>query len=135
MIYVDTSVLVPLFLNDPFVAKAKTVLSRGSLLLSTWTSAEFAGVVATRVRERHLSKAEARSVFATFDTWAASVTQIVDAETQDIRSAEIFLRRLDLTLRAPDAVHLALAQRVGADLATFDTKMAAAARALHISLV
>jgi hypothetical protein len=40
------------------------------------------------------------------------------------------LRRLDLTLRTPDALNIAIAQRVGATLATFDAKMADAARAL-----
>jgi uncharacterized protein len=38
-----------------------------------------------------------------------------------------------LPLRAPDAIHIAMAQRVGAALVTFDRRMAAAARALGIA--
>jgi predicted nucleic acid-binding protein len=40
------------------------------------------------------------------------------------------LRRLDLPLKTPDAIHIAIAQRVDATLVTFDWQMAAAARAL-----
>lgn len=47
-----------------------------------------------------------------------------------MKAAEAFVRRLDLTLRAPDALHIAMAQRNGAALVTFDEKMAACAKAL-----
>jgi predicted nucleic acid-binding protein len=42
------------------------------------------------------------------------------------------MRRLDLTLRTPDALHIAISGRVGATLATFDEKMAAAARVVGL---
>jgi predicted nucleic acid-binding protein len=47
-----------------------------------------------------------------------------------VSAAEAFLRRLDLNLRTPDALNIAIAQRVGALLVSFDEKMAASARAL-----
>jgi predicted nucleic acid-binding protein len=39
------------------------------------------------------------------------------------------IRRLDLDIRAPDARNIAIAQRIGATLMTFDTKMAITAQA------
>ena len=42
---------------------------------------------------------------------------------------------LDLPLRTPDALNIAIAQRVGADLLTFDHKMAASARSLGTTVV
>jgi predicted nucleic acid-binding protein len=48
----------------------------------------------------------------------------------DRSAADLFIRRLDLPLRAPDAINIAIAQRVGATLATFDDKMAECARTL-----
>jgi hypothetical protein len=48
----------------------------------------------------------------------------------DVTAAAGFLRRLDLTLRRQDALHIAIAQRVGAALFTFDQQMTSAARAL-----
>jgi predicted nucleic acid-binding protein len=53
----------------------------------------------------------------------------------DITAAAAFLRRLDLTLRTQDALHLAIAQRVGAELLTFDRRTASAARALGTSVL
>jgi predicted nucleic acid-binding protein len=44
------------------------------------------------------------------------------------------LRRLDLTLRAPDAINIALAQRLEATLFTFDAKMAGAAKVLGVDV-
>ncbi|MGH7122159.1 MAG: PIN domain-containing protein, partial [Acetobacteraceae bacterium] len=75
--------------------------------------------------------AEARSAFATLDAWAARATERIGTETADVKAAEGFLRRLRLTLRTPDALNIAFARRAGAELATFDEKMARAARALR----
>jgi predicted nucleic acid-binding protein len=74
-------------------------------------------------------------MFVVFDTWTAGETERVQTTSGDIARAAAFIRRLDLTLRAPDAIHIAIAQRVGADLLTFDTPMAKSARALGSSLV
>jgi predicted nucleic acid-binding protein len=46
-----------------------------------------------------------------------------------------FIRRLDLPLKAPDAIHIAIAQRVNAQLATFDQQMANAAGAVGHTVV
>jgi predicted nucleic acid-binding protein len=51
------------------------------------------------------------------------------------RGRATFLRRLDLTLRTPDALNIAIAQRAASVLMTFDEKMAANAHALGTPLV
>ncbi len=56
-------------------------------------------------------------------------------QPSDLDDAQTMLRRLDLVLRAPDAINLAIAQRLGAELATFDIRMAECARALGIAVV
>jgi predicted nucleic acid-binding protein len=43
------------------------------------------------------------------------------------------LRRLDINLRTPDVIHVAIAQRVGATL-VIDNGMAVAARALGMAV-
>lgn len=73
---------------------------------------------------------EARTAFANFDQWAAQEPARVRASSVDVMAAEGFIRRLDLNLRAPDAIHIAMTMRLGAALATFDDRMAEAARAL-----
>ncbi len=72
----------------------------------------------------------ARAALATFDAWTARVATRVELVAADIAAATAFLRRLDLTLRTPDALHVAVAQRLGSELLTFDARMAASARAL-----
>lgn len=51
-----------------------------------------------------------------------------------MKAAEAFLRRLDLAIRTPDALNIAITQRIGAALATFDQKMAASAGSLKTEL-
>jgi hypothetical protein len=135
-VYLDTSVLVPIFLLDPFVDRARAFLASKpkDIIVSDFDSAEFASVVGLRLRMKVLTAPEARTAFANFDGWVEANALGAETVPPDIRAAGIFLRRLDLPLRAPDAIHLAIAQRLGARLATFDKRMAAAARALGISV-
>jgi uncharacterized protein len=133
-IYLDTSVLVSLFVEDAGTRRADAFL-RGhpdALVVSDFAEAEFAAAIARRVRMGDVTKNQAQTVFAAFDVWKSGRTQRLPITTADVASAAIFTRRLDLTLRAPDAIHIAIAQRLGANLFTFDTKMAASARALEI---
>ena len=52
---------------------------------------------------------------------------------KDWRSDRI-LRRLDINLRTPDAIHIAIARRVDATLVTFDQQVAESARALGMAV-
>ena len=54
--------------------------------------------------------------------------------TSDIAAADRILRRLDVNLRTPDALHIAIAERIGATLVTFDRQMEAGARALGMAV-
>jgi len=78
---------------------------------------------------------EARSAFRAFDDWAAQKVQRAETATRDIVAAISFLRRLDLGLRTPDAVNIAIAQRLGAELLTFDQRMAGSARKLGLTVL
>jgi uncharacterized protein len=131
-IYLDASVLVPLFINDPFTSRAKAFLHSDAwmLIVSDLAAAEFASAIARQVRTRDAKEADARLVFSHFDIWTGQATRRGETSRADISAAEGLLRRLDLSLRAPDAIHIATAQRLGAAIATFDDKMAACARAL-----
>jgi predicted nucleic acid-binding protein len=58
----------------------------------------------------------------------------VPADPADIQAAAAIIRRLDLNIRAPDAIHLAIARRIGASIVTFDHRMADNAPALGIAV-
>jgi predicted nucleic acid-binding protein len=102
--------------------------------VSDFAAAEFASAIARRVRMRRLDLEDAREVFADFDAWTARVAVRIETTPADIAAAGAFLRRLDLTLRTADAINIAVADRVGAPLATFDVKMSECARALGAAI-
>jgi predicted nucleic acid-binding protein len=135
-VYLDASVLISLLTNDIFTPRAKTFLraTKPALVLSDFARAEFASAMARRVRTGEIGTADAQKSFGILDAWAARATAQIEILAVDIRSAEVALRRLDLTLRTPDAINIAIAQRAGAHLATFDVKMAAAALVLGADL-
>ena len=54
--------------------------------------------------------------------------------TGDILATLNFVRRLDLAVRAPGAMNLAIAQRLGAVLVTFNKRIAAVAGIIGLVL-
>jgi predicted nucleic acid-binding protein len=136
-VYLDTSVLVSLFASDTMSHRADAFLRTDPsvLIVSDFAVAEFASAIARHVRMQTLGAEAARIVFATFDAWIARETERVHTTGSDVASANAFLRRLDLGIRTPDALNIAIAQRIGAELFTFDEQMAIDARTLGTKIV
>jgi predicted nucleic acid-binding protein len=136
-IYLDASVLLALFTVDPLTHRADAVLRQDQrvLIVSDFAAAEFASAIARRVRMKQIADDDARSVFVTFDAWTARDTSRVQTTSADVAATAAVLRRLDLTLRTADALNLAIAQRIAADLLTFDEKMAESAGALGMNVL
>lgn len=135
-VYFDASVLISLFTNDAFSVRADQAFrGRGIIpFVGDFAAAEFASAISRQVRMRLLTSDDAREASSRFDAWMADGISRVETTPADIRAAEAILRRLDLTLRTPDAIHIAIAQRVGAELATFDARMAECAKLLGTKL-
>lgn len=135
-VYLDANVLVALTTPDALTDRVDAFLrQRHPELVSDFATAEVASAIARRVRTGGLSGELARHAFRTLDAWVARVATRVELVAADISAAIVFLRRLDLNLRTPDALHIAVAQRLGCELLTFDVKMAASARTLGARLV
>jgi hypothetical protein len=134
-VYPDASVLVAMVVDDAFSDSADRFLRATSpeLFISDFAAAEFSSVVARRVRSRDLAKSDAIAAFGTFDLLRARAAHI-EATREDIARADEWIRGLDLPVRAPDAIHLAITQRLDLALATFDKHLVAAARKLHVKL-
>lgn len=135
--YLDTSVIVALLTIDPLTARADEFIirMREPLLVSDLAAAEFASAIARRARTREISFDQARSDLSDFDVWSLRSAQRVEVDASDIATATAFLRRLDLALLAPDAIHIAAARRLDTALVTFDRQMADSARALGTAFV
>ena len=136
-LYLDASWIVALFISDAFTARAEGALreTAPTIWISDFAAAEFASAIARRVRMKDLTARQARQAFSNFDAWTARAGQRLHTERADVQAAEAYLRRLDVVLRTPDALNIAIAQRAGAVLATFDEKMAVAARALGTTVL
>jgi uncharacterized protein len=135
-LYLDANVLVALLTPGTLAEQSRILAVRNdsSLIVSDFAAAEYASVVSRRVRTGALSHRDGSAVLGAFDSWLAANACWVAISAGDIAVATGFLRRLDLTLLSPDAIHIAAAQRLGARLVTLDYRMAAAACALGIAV-
>ncbi len=134
--YLDSSALVALFTPDPFNGRARDFIRSQSpiVIVSDFAEAEFSSAVARLFRMNLFTKADARLVFSNFDGWVARESQRTTAEPIDIAAATTLVRRFELGLRSPDAINIAIAQRQGAAVVTFDNKMRVAAKALGLEI-
>ena len=136
-IYLDTSFLLGLFIEtDSFATSARAFFVEADepFIISDFAAVEFASAIARLTRTGRILEEEAQQTFTRFDAWRARSTDSENTTPDDIRRAESIIRRLNLNLRAPDAIHLAIASRLHASLATFDTGMATNAHSLVVTI-
>jgi len=86
------------------------------------------------VRTGLLDPQEAADRLADFDAWRAAASEDIELQASDARLANIYVRRFNLMLRAPDAIHAAICRRTGSSLVTLDKRLAIAARELGIQV-
>jgi hypothetical protein len=134
--YLDASAIVEFVTLGSFTKRVEAFLGANpdGLMISDFAAAEFAAVIARRVRTGELPTDEARIALADFDGWSGRATLRIETGSVDVVQAAAYIRRLDLPLRVPDAIHIAIADRCGASLVTFDRAMAAAARILGVAV-
>jgi len=129
-LYLDASVIVPSLVDEPASKGVETLLSttKGELQVGEFAAAEVASALSRLVRMDRLTAQEAGTLLSNFDVWRAARTGDVDLQASDVRLAALLVRRFELRLRTPDALHLATAKRIGAALVTLDGRLASAAR-------
>lgn len=136
MIYLDTSFVAPLFRIEPSSSKVADFVSRqaaGGLAISKWTSVEFASMVSRSVRMGGLSADAGRSLIEVFDATIAASFAVLVPSSYDYDLAQEYVSHFATRLRAPDALHLAVAHNNGVEfVATLDDGMLAAAKKLKI---
>ena len=132
--YLDASVVLPSLVKEPASAAVDSLMSAAEqeLLVSDFTAAQVASALSRLVRTGLLDAGDAEACLTDFDVWRAGMTMPADIHAVDARLAVTYVRRFELVLRAPDALHLAIARRLDATLVTLDRRLAAAADALGI---
>jgi predicted nucleic acid-binding protein len=134
-LYLDASALIPLFIEEARTQEAQGHLRGNVLVISDFAIAEFSSGVARRCRIGDINESGASGVFAALDAWTVNAARRESLTAGDIGIAISLVRRLDLALRAPDALNIAIAQRCEAHLLTFDEKMARSARSLGMTVI
>jgi uncharacterized protein len=134
--YLDASVILPMLIKEPASGVVDAFMSNTEqeLWVSDLAAAEIASALSRLVRTRSLPAIDAAACLSDFDAWRAAMTTPADIHTADARLAYIYVRRFDLALGAPDALHLAVSHRLGATLVTLDRRMATAARELGVAV-
>lgn len=136
MLYLDTSFVAPLVLNEDVSPQVEAFLEKqapGSLAISQWTRVEFCSLMAREVRMKHLNPRTAESVIAEFEALVQESCQVWLPGAADYDLARSLLARFDTGLRAGDALHLAIARNQGAEtILTLDEGLLKAARLLKI---
>jgi hypothetical protein len=135
LIYLDASVVVSTFLSDVHTSRVMAWLSTVSEApaLSNWTVTEFSSAATAQERMGRITRDRRLVAEQNFDAWLLAVEQ-APMIVADFALARDFLRRSLPRLRAGDALHLAVARRFGARVATLDAVMADAALAVGLAL-
>ncbi len=132
----DASVLVPLFVTETSSASVTTLIDAiGVPVISDFALGEVCSAISIRLRRHEINASEAEEILSDLDAWTERSARRVTIEPRDIAQATRFVRRFELGLRMPDALHLALAQRLNAPIATQDRRQAAAAAKLGLRVV
>jgi predicted nucleic acid-binding protein len=139
MVYLDTSVLVSLFVREVHSAPVRAWFGGqvpDTLCSSLWTRTELAAALGAKVRSGLLAAQNARAVLAVYDNLTRRSVTILVPMPADFALATRLVENFESSLRAPDALHLAIAQNNGVtDLATGDKVLAEAAAAVGLNPV
>jgi predicted nucleic acid-binding protein len=136
-VYLDASVILPMLLEEPAseAVDAFLLACDEPLIVSEFAASEVASAASRLVRTGRLTGDQAASALADFDAWRAASTTDIDLGPADIRLAHVFVRRFNLMLRTPDALHAAICRREGLRLVTCDRRLAHAAEALGVGSI
>jgi predicted nucleic acid-binding protein len=132
--YLDASALLPTLIEEATSEAVDRFMTETDerLIVSEFAAAEVASALSRLVRTGLLDQADAAARLADFDAWRAAATDDLDFQASDVRLAHVFVRRSDLMLHAPDALHAAACRRADLLLVTLDKRLAAAAEALGV---
>lgn len=133
-VYLDTSVVVPLFLEDDHSARVKTWAGSGRpVALSAWMMTEFSSALSMQVRRGRVTVTERTEIENTFDRWTRG-GKLLEFQTERFDDARKLLQDHP-RLRGPDALHLAIAKWNGLQMATLDDVLKEAAVSEGLSVV
>lgn len=136
MLYLDTSLIVALVTVEPPTVGVRDWLAAqpaGQAVVSDWVLTETASALSIKERIGTLDRTSRAASRQVLDVLLDDVLVLVPVDRKAFRAAKRMCERPDLNLRGPDALHLGVAQTIGADLCTRDLVQAQAGTALGLT--
>lgn len=135
MLYFDTCVVLAM-LTPEIQSQAATAFveqATETLAINAWTATALHSALALKVRSGVLNAAETDRVLAGFEQTLAPGLLWLDLDAQDFRNTNACLRGWSTSLRAADALHLAIAAGRDATLCSLDAPFVRAAQELGLA--
>ena len=135
MVYVDTSVLVALCVNESSSAAVARWYAAcdDELTAAAWCVTEFAGAMGIKQRTGQLTGDQAAVAWSAFERLCASDLQLLPIEPSTFHRAAVLTLDATAGLRPGDALHLAAALEAKAkSMATLDDVLAHNAKRMKI---
>jgi len=135
MLYLDTSLLVAALTNEAETEQMQRWLGRqpeDDLAISDWVTTEFSSALSIKLRAGQIGAAHRADALAIFTRLATDSFTVVPVSRLQFRSAARFVEQHALSLRAGDALHLAICGDHGATLCTLDRRLSDAGSALGV---
>lgn len=130
--YVDPSVIAGVILGDLDGFTSSVLRDATALVYSDFGLGEVVSAISARIRAVHgsdeLGAAKIEAMRLYLDRWQRELLI-----SSDLLTATDFVGRPSLALKLPDAIHIAIARRIGLPLLTNDRQQQAAATALHLA--
>ncbi|MCC5626374.1 type II toxin-antitoxin system VapC family toxin [Nostoc sp. CHAB 5715] len=137
MIYLDTSVIAPLYWTETLSDTVEQLLlNETEVALSQLVEVELVSALSRRVRMREISQQDAIAILERFqaDLDSGFYTQIA-LKTVHYNLAREWISRFDTPLRTLDALHLTIAFQNNIRLVTADEALATSAEVLGVEVL
>jgi predicted nucleic acid-binding protein len=129
-LYLDTSLLVAALVHEAGTASAFRFLQAHAnepWLISPWVTTELASALALQARRDAITPQESQEAWQRFGVLREQRLHCLPLATEDFVAAARLCLAQAPPLRAGDALHLALCQRLNLQLASFDRGLCKAA--------
>ncbi len=138
MTYIDTSALCDFYVKGVRTRRVADFIRQhqGRVAISAWVDAEFYSALGRRVRGGELPERLANEAVARYRVHKlGQLFRVYAVEARHFKNAASKTAQFRLALKAPDALHVALAEEEGCSLLTADKGMADAARAFGVPTI